>query len=396
MRKTLFSIILLSFIVLSCSNTQKKQKHSNFKVDKGKVVEKIYCTTDSTQSYAIYIPSKYDENRQWSIVYAFDSHAKGKIPVNKYKNIAEKYSFILVASNNSQNGTPPEITDEYVKTLFEDTKSKLNINQNQIYTLGFSGGARVASKIALSNNEIKGVIACGAGFPQIDKPIEKKFNFVAVVGNEDFNYLELKNLDRQLNQTVLNHKLIIFEGKHEWPPENIIDEAFSFVKTGINNSTPTTFNNEEDQKEKMELIEQQKYLNDFSSKDLTWWKKETTRIFNIINTSKNKEEKLMLQRLMNFSSLIAYMHTTESIKAKKLNEALMFDEIYKLVDPKNSEHAYLAAQIYTLIGDKNKAIDALNQANKLGFDDYDRLSKDEILFSLKDEPIYKNMCKKNN
>ncbi|MDP4266863.1 MAG: hypothetical protein Q8880_05465 [Bacteroidota bacterium] len=381
MKKILTLIIVLSIVSCGNSKTKKRAIIPDKSIVKGKVIEKVYCSGDSTQSYAIYVPKEYTEDKEWGIIYAFDSHAKGKLPVMKYKDLAEKYNLIIVGSNNSQNGTDPEVTNSYVKTMFDDTQSKLSIKKDEIYTLGFSGGARVASTVALNNGGVKGVIGCGAGFPQLTKPIEQKFNFAGLVGNEDFNMLELKNLDRQLNQTQLKHMLIVFDGKHEWPPVNIMNDAIAFVKTGISKIVTKNQNND-DQREKAEMVEQQKYLSSFSSKDLKWWQGETSRVFKIINTTKNIDEKLMQKRLMNFCSLIAYMNASGSIKAKRLQEAELYNEIYKMVDPTNSEHAYIAAQIYMLNGEDKKATESIKEAVKLGFDDFDRLKKDEILYKL--------------
>jgi hypothetical protein len=69
----------------------------------GVVLDQIPCDVDPTQSYAVYLPSSYTPLKRWPIIYAFDPEARGRVPVNLYKEVAEKYGYIIVGSNNSRN-----------------------------------------------------------------------------------------------------------------------------------------------------------------------------------------------------------------------------------------------------------------------------------------------------
>ena len=89
-------------------------------------------------------------------------------PLNKYKSLADVYNFILIGSNNSKNGNDWPTAENIWNILFDDSQKRFKINTNRIYVCGFSGGAKVATYIALNHNEIKGVIANGAGLPDID------------------------------------------------------------------------------------------------------------------------------------------------------------------------------------------------------------------------------------
>src|SRR4051812_32021451 len=50
----------------------------------GKVISQVTCKTDATQSYALYIPSKGNKE-PLPVIYFFDPHADGSLPLNKYK-----------------------------------------------------------------------------------------------------------------------------------------------------------------------------------------------------------------------------------------------------------------------------------------------------------------------
>src|SRR5947209_1939624 len=53
---------------------------------KGQVIERVVCRTDARQSYALYIPSGYTPARKWPILYAFDPLARGRVPVELFRD----------------------------------------------------------------------------------------------------------------------------------------------------------------------------------------------------------------------------------------------------------------------------------------------------------------------
>src|SRR5213075_1314444 len=72
----------------------------------GKVIPKVTCAGNSQQSYALYLPSQFSPNKRWPIIYAFDPAARGQVAVEAIRAAAERYGYIVVASNNSRNGAP--------------------------------------------------------------------------------------------------------------------------------------------------------------------------------------------------------------------------------------------------------------------------------------------------
>lgn len=198
----------------------------------GEVVEKIICNVDTSQSYALYLPSTYSPEKNNPVIFAFDPHGTGNLPVATYKALAEKYKFILVGSNNSKNGTAWEDILKITTILFSDVQSRLNVNPQRIYLLGFSGGARIANGIARNNGSITGVICCGAAAPASGATNPRtNYFFMGITGNEDFNYTEIKKYDKvELAGHSVKHALLEFDGKHEWPPLATMDQAFWWME----------------------------------------------------------------------------------------------------------------------------------------------------------------------
>src|SRR4051812_26516327 len=69
---------------------------------KGRLLEKVACAADATQTYALYIPTSFDPARRWPVVFCFDPGARGRTPVERFTAAAEKYGYLVIGSNNSR------------------------------------------------------------------------------------------------------------------------------------------------------------------------------------------------------------------------------------------------------------------------------------------------------
>jgi pimeloyl-ACP methyl ester carboxylesterase len=139
--------------------------------------------------------------------------------VERLQLAAETHGVILVASNNSRNGSWSE-SFKAAQAIFDDTWSRFSIDTSQVYSCGFSGGARVATALAVNSGRIAGVIACGAGFPTVAEyqpRADMKFVWIGVVGNRDMNYLEVHKIHEKLSGWKGHSHVIEFDGRHQWP-----------------------------------------------------------------------------------------------------------------------------------------------------------------------------------
>jgi poly(3-hydroxybutyrate) depolymerase len=193
---------------------------------RGVVVDRVECASDATQTYALYLPSGYSSATRWSVLLAFDPAARGRVFVEKYRAAAEQYGFIVAASNNSRNG-PVAISTAAAQAMGADVSRRFSVDPRRLYLTGLSGGSRVAMGIALSGNGIAGVIASSAGFPDSAPRSRVDFPVFGTAGTEDFNYLEMRMLDRKLTTP---HFLAVFRGGHDLPPDDVAVEAVEWME----------------------------------------------------------------------------------------------------------------------------------------------------------------------
>lgn len=456
--KRIFIVIMISIGFVACFSKTNKNKKFETPIDKGKITEKVNCKKDVTTSYAVYLPSSYDSTKKYPIIIAFDSHALGLKPVTLFKDEAEKYSYIVVGSNNSKNGTPWATTNNIYNSILADVTERFSIDKNRIYTAGFSGGSRVASTIAIQNGGISGVIGCSAGFPNLNQPISNKFDYIGIVGNADFNFNEMNELDKNLENAKFNHYLLVFNGKHEWPPQEVIPDIFYWLEfcairnkiSTANNSLIKEFSDKyekeiENYKTKNNLFGEYKiyiklirfldgvgkidsyktkftelektpavqnelksigadnikeqtlqgnYMKAMSGNDSKWWTTEVGRINNLISQNKNERECLIYKRILSFLSIGAYSYSNNALKSGQLEQAQHFITVYSLVDPENSEAPYFQAELFATKNENEKAIQSLENAIKLGFTDIARMQSDSSFSKLSTTQEFTNLVEK--
>jgi len=458
-----YFLFLLQLIVFShCgkqSNQSENKDNSNAKrydmsLSKGEVLGSVRCQNDSTLSFALYLPENYDYKSVLPAIVIFDSHGNGKLPVKRYKDLAKKFNYILIGSNNSKNGIPIEKSREIARLLLEDVKARIAIQSNRIYTMGFSGGSRVASAVAIFEGGIRGVIGCSAGFPRIDQAIQNKFWYFGIVGDEDFNYLEMKNLKKVLKESGIQSFLQVLNGKHEWPSAENMREAFEWsefqamkAQTIPLNDTITkvfsrrykkkfeTYTNQGDmvnlhqtcrtiisffnglydvqiyadkkielenssefQKymqfvedlEKKEVIAQQQYLEALISKNLSWWEDEIGKL-NALSKTNRIDEAKMYKRLLNYLSLASFMNINSALKENRLDQAAFLLEIYQLVDPENPDVYFFTAIYWALKDEKKKSMNNLEKAARLGLDDISRIQNESKLENVRNLKRYEEL-----
>ena len=194
-------------------------------VPTGQIVDSLECALDQAQHDVLYLPSNYTPSRQWSVILAFDGGARGRVPVERYQQAAEKYGYIVAGSLNSRNG-PWDLSMKAAKAMTADVKARFSIDPKRVYTAGMSGGARVAMKIALESRQIAGVFASSAGFP--DEFIARvPFAVFGSAGSDDFNHMEMYQLDRRMTSA---HRVLSFEGGHTWLPAGLAMQGVEWME----------------------------------------------------------------------------------------------------------------------------------------------------------------------
>lgn len=200
-------------------------------ISPGKLIERIVCQADATQSYALYLPSGYDPSQARPILILFDSGARGPMAVEAFREAAETFGWIVAGSNDSHNG-PVEENDRACRAVCADLQKRFLLDPRRVYVAGFSGGSRVASRFPrVMGRPVAGVIACGAGLSSDVRPESLKAgSYFGLAGLADFNYREMKALDAAFDPLGLAHRFLFFEGSHDWPASSLCLRAVGWLE----------------------------------------------------------------------------------------------------------------------------------------------------------------------
>jgi predicted peptidase len=202
--KPILRMVFIS-LVLGCNAQEPKKetattetsaqlnddKPKNFA--KAEIIKKIDCIADASQSYALYLPKDYNAETKKGAIFFFDPHGDGALPLEKYTSLAESLNFIFVGSNNSKNGNDWPTSQNVCNALFSDCQKRLNIDAQQIYVVGFSGGAKVACFALSQFGFIAGALAQSAMLPIQTNNIQSKKSIVGMAGTSDMNYTDVVN-----------------------------------------------------------------------------------------------------------------------------------------------------------------------------------------------------------
>jgi hypothetical protein len=197
----------------------------------GKIIDRVAIEADKTQSYSLYLPSRFDGKTKLPIIYVFDPGARGSVAVKVFADAAEKYGYIVVGSNDSRNGLSVDKLMPIFNNISDDTHRRFPIDDGRIVMAGFSGGARVASIFAYSCKCAFAVIGGGAGFWQnIEVSNKLPFVFFGTAGYDDLNYFELRSLSEKLAAASVPHRVDYFDGPHQWMPPSMAETAIAWVE----------------------------------------------------------------------------------------------------------------------------------------------------------------------
>jgi len=445
-----FYLILICFVIfiISCNTPSSTTSIETITEDtiipqgiQRGTINVLSAVIDESCNYALYIPS--DSLKKYPLIVIFDPHAAGNHAASQYKDLANKYKVVLAASNNIQNNMEAERFTYFANCIIDDVMHNTPIDSAHVYLMGFSGGARVASYIAQQENLFKGLIGCGAGINDLLNVKTTNFLYVGMAGFSDFNFLELYKSETTFRQSYIKTLFKYFEGKHEWPPDSIMEYAFVAISIDSknesqNNNEKTYFQNEINKSKKIPIRDIWKkaleyralkdlfnnthefqhekeqvnnYLNGYEAKssertinlslnsetksqadiqksivdkDLEWWKKKITLLISASNKINKTPADYRDIRLLNYISMLCYSATNQTLKNGDMLNAAKYLKIYKLADFQNPDVPFLSAVYFAINKKYNIAIDSLESAIQLGFSDKNKWRNEHSFFPLKD------------
>lgn len=208
-------------ITISCSAQQMTLK-------KGIVIDSLPVSANDTisETFSLYLPKKFEVSSTWPILFVFDMEGHGRQALNLISAAAEEQGYILAASNNLRDTLPISDNILIANRMLNAVVGFLPIHKERIYVGGFSGGGRFSTLIPAFIKGVQGVLICGSTIANTELLTSKNpFHLIGIVGNADYSYPEMLEMENLLNRMKFPNQLLVFEGGHHWPDTEMLGNA---------------------------------------------------------------------------------------------------------------------------------------------------------------------------
>ena len=240
------AIIILCCVLLLPAKTdaQEKPAEDSFLIqqtlnhllgeDQAARYQKI-LSPDEPISWFVYLPNNNSSAKPGVMVYV-SPRETGKIDP-RWRDVMDQQNLVYIAANDSGNRKPVNRRMVLAIMAIRALAGQHSFDNNHIIVAGFSGGGRVASKLASQYPEVftGALYICGVDYwkkdqtPKVERLLQNKFVFLT--GSRDFNRDETKRIYRRyIKAGAQQSKLMVIPGmSHEHPDAAALTEALQFL-----------------------------------------------------------------------------------------------------------------------------------------------------------------------
>jgi hypothetical protein len=198
----------------------------------GKLTGSVTSATDPAQHYAVYLPSSYDDKKPAPVLFIMDYRGRARVAADVFVPAAERFGWILISSNQTGSDESAQPSLVALKAMWTDAHDLFSIDERRLYVAGLSGTARTSTYVATElPGRFAGVIGAAAGFrPGTALTTPPPFLYFGTVGDVDYNYWEMRDLDRKLGDLGAPYRMEFFSGPHGWMPPSLAMAAVEWME----------------------------------------------------------------------------------------------------------------------------------------------------------------------
>ena len=196
---------------------------------------------DEQIEWEVYVPKNYNSDLPAGVMVFVSPGNSGDLPAG-WAGVMEDSNLIWVSANKSGNDVP--VVNRMLKAIYglEAIRQLYAIDDARLYVAGFSGGGKVASRIAnnFATTFVGGIFICGShtwGETEAENVEAIRSNrYVFLTGEFDQALEPTKRAYRSYRAAdVPNIKLVVVRGMgHSNPPGHELKKALQFLETGEN------------------------------------------------------------------------------------------------------------------------------------------------------------------
>ncbi len=206
-------------------------------VPPGRLDERVTSATDTSQTFALYLPPGYTTERRWPVLFVLDPRGRALLGLKLFQDAAARLGWVILSSYNTLSDGPPEPNVDAVNAMLAWARAHPSLDPTRLYLAGFSGTARAALTFAVMlRGHVAGVIAVGGalgfalGGPETAFAGDSTFAYFGAAGTRDFNYEEVLAMGDRFRTTHVPSRVMTFEGPHHWPPPDLCGDALEWLE----------------------------------------------------------------------------------------------------------------------------------------------------------------------
>lgn len=365
MKLYLFKIFLLC--VLGNASITSLFSQSTLTLKKGVVIDSL--TVPSTGGiYSIYLPTTFDLNKSWPILFGFDSKGNmGSLP-RMFKKSAEEEGYIIVVSNYGEKLSANDKSN-YIKTFLTHIITLFPIQEQRMYAIGVDEDASLNTSLPLFYNQFNGVAAIGNSYDFYGKiQTKKNFSFIGVIDDRNFRYIDFIDNTKYLDRKGIHTTVYTYEDKIGLPNDIIASILPDFTLDAMRKgSVPRdsiwiTKLYEKDRKTAQLLEEQKQYLHTYQALerienkyrlffDLEIIKEERKRIRKIDTYRQQKRLESKYSNQENFLKQVFLLSLGEDVDQKQYDNLGWWQ--YKMIELDNltkTKEKYASDMVFRIKG----------------------------------------------
>ncbi len=202
----------------------------------GHLEARVTAPSDTSQSYALYLPPGYTTARTWPILFVLDPRGRALLGEKLFEDAAARLGWVVMSSYNTLSDGPVEPNVKAMNAMLA-AAAALAIDSTRRYLAGFSGTARIGLHFAVQlRGQVAGVIVAGGavgfemGGPETAFAADSAFAVFGAAGTRDFNYEEVLAFGERLRTTRVPYRVAVFDGPHSWPPADLCADALQWLE----------------------------------------------------------------------------------------------------------------------------------------------------------------------
>ncbi len=201
----------------------------------GELVDRVVSHADTSQSYALYLPSIYGPESLRPVLVLMDPRGRALLPMRLARNAAERLGFIVFSSYNTRSDEAVDYNGPALAAILADAQHFFSIDGRRVYLAGFSGTAKLGWIYGYRlKNHVAGLIGFGGGFPGGFDPVASgsppPLVYFGGAGTTDFNYEDVRKLEGLLDRIAIPYRMEYYDGPHSWPTEPVMAGALYWME----------------------------------------------------------------------------------------------------------------------------------------------------------------------